>query len=87
MNCPAFSFLIENAPTGRKILFDLGVSKSWENGPKVMVGRIKNGGWDVTVEKDVADILRDGAWSRGVSRLLFGGRIATLFLSVISFKH
>jgi len=53
----------------------------------VMVGRIKNGGWDVTVEKDVADILRDGAWSRGVSRLLFGGRIATLFLSVISFKH
>ena len=60
LNCPAFSFLIEHPVSGRKYLFDLGVRQDWQNGPRTIVERIKNGGWQVTVEKGVADILLDG---------------------------
>lgn len=60
LDCPAFSFLIEHASSGRKVLFDLGVRKDWENSPAMIVKRIKNGGWEVTVEKGVAEILQEG---------------------------
>lgn len=60
LDCPAFSFLIEHASSGRKILFDLGVRKDWENLPMVIEKRIKDGGWKVTVEKGVAEILQEG---------------------------
>lgn len=60
LDCPAFSFLIEHTASGRKILFDLGVRKDWENLPAVIVKRIKDGGWNVTIEKGVADILQEG---------------------------
>ena len=50
LDCPAFSFLIEHVSSGRKLLFDLGVRKDWENLPAVIVKRIKDGGWKVTVE-------------------------------------
>lgn len=33
--CPAYGFLIEHEPSGKKILFDLGVPKNWRNGPPV----------------------------------------------------
>ena len=35
MDCPAFSFLIEHEPSGKKIIFDLGVAKNWREGPPV----------------------------------------------------
>ena len=60
LDCPAFSFLIEHVSSGRKILFDLGVRKDWENLPPVIVKRIKDGGWKVTVEKGIAEILQEG---------------------------
>ncbi len=60
LDCPAFSFLIEHASSGRKLLFDLGVRKDWENSPAMIVKRIKDGGWKVTVEKGVAEILQEG---------------------------
>lgn len=60
LDCPAFTFLIEHASSGRKLLFDLGVRKDWENLPAVIVKRIKDGGWKVTVEKNVAEILQAG---------------------------
>ena len=60
LDCPAFSFLIQHQSSGRKILFDLGVRKDWENMPAKIVKRIKNGGWTVTVEKGVAEILLEG---------------------------
>ena len=35
--CPAFSFLVENVTLNRRVLFDLGVRKDWENAaPSVM---------------------------------------------------
>ena len=60
LDVPAFSFLIEHQPSGRKLLFDLGVRKDWENLPATIVKRIKDGGWTVTVEKGIAEILQEG---------------------------
>lgn len=56
----AFSFLIEHQSTGTKLLFDLGVRKDWENLSAKIADRIKENGWTVTVEKGVADVLKDG---------------------------
>ena len=53
---PSFSFLIENEKTGRKVLYDLGVQKNWEEQAPVIIDQLK--GWiEIKVEKDVADIL------------------------------
>ncbi|KAI4190992.1 MAG: hypothetical protein L6R41_000442 [Letrouitia leprolyta] len=59
VDCPAFSFLIEHRATSTKLLFDLGVRKDWEKLSTKIYDRIKAGGWSVTVEKGVADILKD----------------------------
>ncbi|KAL9602695.1 MAG: hypothetical protein Q9219_001685 [cf. Caloplaca sp. 3 TL-2023] len=60
IDCPAFSFLIEHAGSRSKVLFDLGVRKDWENLSPRISNRIKDAGWSVTVEKGVADILKEG---------------------------
>ena len=65
LDCPAFSFLIDHASSGRKVLFDLGVNPNWENGPKVIADRIKGNGWDVTVQKGIAEILKEGGVDSG----------------------
>jgi glyoxylase-like metal-dependent hydrolase (beta-lactamase superfamily II) len=57
-DCPAFSFLIEH-PSSRNLLFDLGVRKDHENFSPRIVGRIKEGGWKVTVEKGVREQLEE----------------------------
>lgn len=59
LDCPAFSFLIEHPKTHQKVLFDLGIRKDWENLSARIVKRLKDGGWQVEVEKGVADILKD----------------------------
>lgn len=56
LKCPAFSFLIEHA-SGRKLLFDLGVRKDYENMAPRIVDRMKNGGWKVTVKQGVREQL------------------------------
>ena len=60
IDCPAYSFLIEHPSNGQKVLFDLGVRKDVENFSPAITKRLKDGGWKVTVEKGVADILMDG---------------------------
>ncbi|MCJ1289500.1 hypothetical protein MMC34_001033 [Xylographa carneopallida] len=58
LNCPSYSFLIEHS-SGRKILFDLGVRKDWDNlAPKVF-NRLKESDWDIRVPKDVREILEE----------------------------
>ncbi|KAJ3012767.1 hypothetical protein HKX48_006095 [Thoreauomyces humboldtii] len=57
--CPAYSFLIENERLGKKYLFDLGVRKDWENLPAFVVTRLKGIGAEITVEKNVVEILGD----------------------------
>ena len=56
IDCPAFSFLIEHY-SGRKLLFDLGVRKDWENFAPTLYDKIKNSSWKITVEKDVREVL------------------------------
>ncbi|KAG9119975.1 hypothetical protein FRC07_004752 [Ceratobasidium sp. 392] len=57
LDCPAYSFLIEHEPSGKKLLFDLAVAKNWRNGPPAIANRIIQNNWQVTVQKDVSDIL------------------------------
>ncbi|KAF8593885.1 putative N-acyl homoserine lactonase AttM [Ceratobasidium sp. AG-I] len=59
LDCPAFSFLIEHEPSGKKVLFDLGVAKHWKDGPPVIVNPVVKGGFEVTVEKHVSEILTE----------------------------
>jgi len=57
---PAWSFLIESS-TGRKIVFDLAVPPDPYNSyAPAVVQQLEGFGWDVQVEKHVADILADG---------------------------
>ena len=60
INMPTFSFLIENKKLGKTILFDLGCRKDWWNLSPAAAGSIKNGIPGLNVEKNVADILKDG---------------------------
>ena len=60
LDAPAFSFLIEHQSSGRKLLFDLGVRKDWENLPPTIVKMIRDADCTVTVEKGVAEILQAG---------------------------
>ncbi|MCJ1370821.1 hypothetical protein MMC20_002034 [Loxospora ochrophaea] len=57
-NCPAFSFLITH-PSGRRLLFDLGIRQDLSNYAPLIQDRLRNNGWTVTVEKNVSDILLD----------------------------
>lgn len=54
---PIYSFLIENERLGRKVLFDLGVQKNWEEQAPDVVEYIKSSNWEIEIEKDVAEIL------------------------------
>lgn len=56
---PSYSFLVENERLGRKVLFDLGTQRKWEEQAPSIVKMIKEYKWDVQVEKDVAEILEE----------------------------
>lgn len=60
LDIPSYSFLIEHPPSSRRVLFDLGLRKDWRNLAPEVVGYIKDEGWSITVEKDVAEILSEG---------------------------
>lgn len=60
LRCPAYSFLIEHPRDGRKLLFDLGVRKDWENLPPTILKNIKDWNAKVNVERGVAEILEEG---------------------------
>ncbi|KAL7788377.1 Metallo-hydrolase/oxidoreductase [Trichoderma ceciliae] len=50
IDCPAFSFLIENKTTGRRLLFDLGMRADWENLSPTIVQMIKRRGFEMAVK-------------------------------------
>ncbi|KAF2815700.1 putative N-acyl homoserine lactonase AttM [Mytilinidion resinicola] len=58
VNCPSYSFLLEH-PSGRTLLFDLGVRKDWENEAPVVVKQIRDAKVGMEIEKDVYDMLAD----------------------------
>lgn len=55
----AFSFLIENPRAGRKVVFDLGVRRDWENYAQPLSDHLKRGRFDIEVKKNVAEILTE----------------------------
>ena len=76
LDCPCYSFLVEH-PNGRKVLFDLGVRKDWENLSPRIVGRIKDGGWKIEGEKNVAEILeKNGVELKSVEAIIW--RLVTI---------
>lgn len=59
LRAPAFSFLVEQLSSHRKILFDLGLRKDWQNHPPVIVKTLEQPGWYCDVKKNVAEILQE----------------------------
>lgn len=58
LQCPAYSFLIEHL-SGRKILYDLGTRKDWENLPPLVRGLLKHHDLTIKVQKNVPEILEE----------------------------
>ncbi|KDN46248.1 hypothetical protein RSAG8_04475, partial [Rhizoctonia solani AG-8 WAC10335] len=57
LSAPAYGFLIESE-SGIKILFDMGVPQKWEeNSAPIMVDLVRKLGWEISVTKNVSDIL------------------------------
>ena len=81
LQAPAFSFLVEQPSTHRKVVFDLGLRKDWENLPPVILNQLKPPHWAVNVEKNVAEILQDS----GID--VAGGAIEAVIWSHWHFDH
>ncbi|KAI9039905.1 MBL fold metallo-hydrolase [Aspergillus affinis] len=62
MNVPSYAYLIKHPDLKTKystMMFDLGVRRGWENSPEAFVAGIKDRGYSISVNKDVATILRE----------------------------
>jgi hypothetical protein len=57
---PAWSFLIENAAVGAKVLFDLSIPTDWADMAPRASKNIKSSEWTVTAPKSVHQVLREG---------------------------
>ncbi|KAL2842651.1 beta-lactamase-like protein [Aspergillus pseudodeflectus] len=58
LTAPSYSFFIAH-PSGRKILFDLGLRKDWWNLTPTTNHFLKSAGWKLEVTKNVSDILQE----------------------------
>ncbi|RVX73584.1 hypothetical protein B0A52_02472 [Exophiala mesophila] len=81
LNAPAFSFLVEHPKLNRKIVFDLGLRKDWQNLPPVIVNQLTPPDWVCAVEKNVAEILQEN----GIN--VAGGEIEAVIWSHWHFDH
>jgi hypothetical protein len=65
VNAPCYGFLVKHKNPAKEnkydtLIFDLGVIKNWDtDAPPVHVKMIKDGGIDVKVENDAAQILKE----------------------------
>ena len=59
LTAPSFSFLIEH-PSGRKLVFDLGLRKDYENLPPVIQRFLEEARWEIEVGQNVSEILEEG---------------------------
>lgn len=55
---PCLAFLIEH-PSGKRVMFDLGVRKDWKTMAPSVHEVLKRIGCELTVKKDVAEILQE----------------------------
>jgi glyoxylase-like metal-dependent hydrolase (beta-lactamase superfamily II) len=71
IDCPAFSFLIDH-PSGRKLLFDLGVRIDFHNLPPIIQSYFQEKSARITVEKDVYSILTEnGVDRKGIEAIVW----------------
>lgn len=56
---PAYSFMITQQNSNRKVLFDLGLRKDWQSHPPVIQDLISGPDWKMDVKQNVAEILQD----------------------------
>jgi glyoxylase-like metal-dependent hydrolase (beta-lactamase superfamily II) len=80
LHAPALIFHITH-PSGRTVLFDLGVNKDFEKWPPVVKAMASAPGWNINIEKDAAEILE----GHGVD--VKGGAIDSLIWSHFHFDH
>ncbi|KAJ7638142.1 beta-lactamase-like protein [Mycena rosella] len=59
LRCPAFAFLIENAATKRRVMFDLGPRKDLENAAPSLAEAFKAGALDMPMKRDIVEQLTD----------------------------
>ncbi|KAK4941746.1 hypothetical protein LTR10_018350 [Elasticomyces elasticus] len=81
LKVPAFSFLVEQISSGRKILFDLGLRKDWDKHPPAVMKLISTPGWAFDIKKGVVQILQEN----GVD--VAGGAIEAIIWSHWHFDH
>ncbi|KAK5059835.1 hypothetical protein LTR84_009718 [Exophiala bonariae] len=81
LQAPAFSFLVEQPSSSRKILFDLGLRKDWQNLPPAIIDRLSPPDWALEVQQNVAEILQDN----GID--VAGGAIEAVVWSHWHFDH
>ncbi|KIW29293.1 uncharacterized protein PV07_05118 [Cladophialophora immunda] len=81
LNAPAFSFLVEQQKSSRKVLFDLGLRKDWQSHPPAVLKLISGPGWAMEIQKNVAEILQEN----GVD--VAGGSIEAVIWSHWHFDH
>jgi len=75
---PSLSFLIEH-PSGKTILFDLGVRHDWQKLPSYP--KFRDMAWGITVQKDVARILEENKVN------IANGAISSIILSHHHWDH
>ncbi|KAL3481415.1 beta-lactamase-like protein [Aspergillus californicus] len=68
---PAFSFLLEH-PSGRKLVFDLGIRKDYQNYAPKIANYIPTTGYTIEVTQNVADILEEnGVQTKSVEAVIW----------------
>jgi glyoxylase-like metal-dependent hydrolase (beta-lactamase superfamily II) len=80
LRAPTYTFLIEHS-SGKKLLFDLGVRKDWQNLAPSVVARIRQPGWEIHCEYSIADFLQE----RNVD--VAGGAIDSIIWSHWHYDH
>lgn len=61
---PSLSFLLEH-PSGRKLVFDLGIRKDYNNYSPIIAAYLPTTSYEIQVEKNVSDILQEGGIALG----------------------
>lgn len=69
LRAPAFSFLVEQVSSGRKLLFDLGCRKDWQKFSPAVMKLISGPGWKIEVQESVSEILQENGVDAAVGAI------------------
>lgn len=69
-SCPSLSFLVEH-PTGRKLVWDLGIRKDYHNYAPEIAAYIPTTKYNIQVTDNVADILGDHGMLQDIEAVIW----------------